>query len=178
VFKGDFKGALEAIAMVFENIFGGIGNTAKTVINTIISVINGMLAGLNNVTLPDWFPFGLGGKKIELGQIPSLSTGGEVTKEGMTYLHPSEVVVNAPLTRNLDSFLSDYGRQKTSSPASETVARTEDNRIIFEKESIVLRVMKVTPEELEKVAETIEKIIERRKQLRNMAVRTAPVPAR
>ena len=51
----------------------------KMVVNGFIDLINVMIRGANKVKLPRWIP-GIGGKGINIPEIPSLAKGGIVTK--------------------------------------------------------------------------------------------------
>lgn len=51
----------------------------KTVVNGYIDLINLMIRGANKVKLPKWIP-GIGGKGIDIPEIPSLAKGGIVRK--------------------------------------------------------------------------------------------------
>lgn len=77
VFSGDFKAAFQGIVDTVSNIFGGIINIVKMPINAIIDLINGFIAGLNKIKIPDWVP-GVGGMGINIKPIPKLYTGGLV----------------------------------------------------------------------------------------------------
>jgi hypothetical protein len=50
----------------------------KMVINGYINLINIMIRGANKVKLPKWIP-GIGGKGINIPEIPNLAAGGIVT---------------------------------------------------------------------------------------------------
>lgn len=75
----------KAIGEVFDDIWGGIKNTFKSVINFILGGINSIIRGLNKIhfKLPDWVPF-VGGKGfgINIGEIPLLAKGGDITRSG------------------------------------------------------------------------------------------------
>lgn len=79
VFTGNWEGAWEAIKSVFSSAFEALAGLVKTPLNAVISLINGVISGINKMgfTIPDWVP-GLGGKtfKIEVPQIPMLAIGG------------------------------------------------------------------------------------------------------
>lgn len=77
VFSGDFKMAFQGIVDTVSNIFGGIISIVKMPINAIIDLINGFIAGLNKIKIPDWVP-GVGGMGINIKPIPKLYTGGLV----------------------------------------------------------------------------------------------------
>ena len=56
VFQGDWEGAWDSIVNTFKTIFESIKNIAKTPINQVIDIINGLLRGINSIKLPDWVP--------------------------------------------------------------------------------------------------------------------------
>ena len=92
VFEGNWRGAWQSIKEIFEDIFGGLGQTLLNIVNVLVGVINGLLnavgTGFNKVIdaintisfeIPDWVPV-VGGKKFDLGlesitmpQIPELT---------------------------------------------------------------------------------------------------------
>ena len=51
----------------------------KTPVNAIIGLINGVISGINSISIdiPDWVPFGLGGKRLgfNIPTIPLLAQG-------------------------------------------------------------------------------------------------------
>ena len=84
--------ALEGFGKVFSNIFEGIKNIVlgiwdgivsgiKAAINFIIEGINWFIRGLNKIKIPDWVP-GVGGKGLNIKEIPLLAYGGEITQKG------------------------------------------------------------------------------------------------
>ena len=94
VFSGNWSQAWNGIIQIFKGIWGAIVDIAKSPINMVIGLINGMLSaietGLNWVVskvnklsfdVPDWVP-GIGGKEfgfnlpnVSIGKIPYLATG-------------------------------------------------------------------------------------------------------
>lgn len=81
VFTGDWKKVFEGLASIVEGIFGGIVEAVKLPINAIIGLINGAIRGFNNIKIPEWVP-GVGGKGINIPEIPMLAEGGDITKAG------------------------------------------------------------------------------------------------
>ena len=79
VFTGNWSQAWEGVKRIFGSIFDGLVELCKIPINTVISIINAAIAGVNKlgITIPEWVPV-LGGKsfKIDLPQIPMLAKGG------------------------------------------------------------------------------------------------------
>ena len=205
VFTGDWSRAWEGVKGIFKGIVDSIGAIFKGVINAIILAVNTVIRGFNLIKVPDWVPV-IGGSGINIPEIPYLSTGGEIKGEGVSYLHPNEVVVNSDLTKTLGLFLNDY-KERSSKKDSQTVVASEtpdntrrvvktspvvtvapensgtdsqpvaqqpqnDNRVIFEAGSVVIQIANATEAELEKAAEKLMKIIARKQQLQNMALRT------
>ncbi len=63
-------------------MWDGIVDGIKEAINWIIGGINTFIRGLNKVKVPDWVP-GIGGKGINIPQIPRLAKGGNIEQSGM-----------------------------------------------------------------------------------------------
>jgi phage-related protein len=74
VFTGDWKAAWQGIVDIFSGIFNGIKSICKSVINSIIKSINGVLKGINGISIPDWVP-GVGGASLKIPLIPQLAKG-------------------------------------------------------------------------------------------------------
>ena len=77
VFTGNWRKAWQGIVDIFRGIFNGLESIAKKPLNYIIKAVNSMIKGLNKIKLPDWVP-GLGGKGINIPEIPMLAKGGIV----------------------------------------------------------------------------------------------------
>ena len=75
VFTGNWGAAWENIVAIFENIVGYLGGIFKLPINLIIGIVNTAIKGFNMIKLPDWVP-GIGGKGINIPEIPLLAKGG------------------------------------------------------------------------------------------------------
>ena len=208
IFTGDWEKAWNGICEIFTGLWDGIVAIFKGIVNALIFVVNGIIAGLNLLKVPDWVP-GIGGFGINIPEIPYLSTGGEIKGEGVSYLHPNEVVVNSETTDGLRDFIRDYKNDKavpavenpekgvapveyrsdnsstlnnytntqnnTTNTSASTQQRKEvtniDNSITFSEGSIVIQVASTSDSDLEKTADKLMKIIERKKQLKKMAVR-------
>ena len=77
VFSGNWQQAWTGIVNIFGGIFDGIVAFAKAPLNLLIGLINGVIGGLNKIKLPKWVP-GIGGKGINIDQIPYLANGGHL----------------------------------------------------------------------------------------------------
>lgn len=125
VFTGDWKRAWQGVQDIFGGIFEGMVALAKAPINAIIGCVNAMIRGINNVqfNVPDWVP-AIGGKGLSfnISEIPKLNTGGYIKDEGISMLHPNEVVINDPLTRKLRAFLDGENEKPISEKQQENSA--------------------------------------------------------
>ena len=80
-------------------------------ITFIISAINGLIRGLNKVKVPDWVP-GIGGKGINIPEIPQLAKGGIVDQATLAMVgegKSAEAII--PLDRTLTKYLSEALKQ-------------------------------------------------------------------
>ncbi len=105
VFTGNWDLAWQGIVGVFSGIFGQIVEIAKTPINAIIGMINGVISGINsigNIQLPE----ALGGGSIGLSipEIPMLAKGGFTNGVSIAGEAGPESVI--PLKRNNPRSLS------------------------------------------------------------------------
>ena len=84
VFTGNWSKAWQGVKDIFGGIFGGLGALIKAPLNTVIALVNGAISGINSIhiDLPDWVPFGWGGKSIgfSIPKIPMLAQGGIATR--------------------------------------------------------------------------------------------------
>ena len=78
VFTGDWSRAWQGVVDIFGGIMDGLGAVIKAPLNTVISLVNMAIDGLNKIsfTAPDWIP-GVGGKRfgVNLPKIRYLHTG-------------------------------------------------------------------------------------------------------
>ena len=97
IFAGNWKNAWQDVVNIFKSTFGLIADVAKTPINAVINLINGLISavesGVNYVIrminglsfdVPDWVPgigskhFGFNLSTVSAPRIPTLATGGYV----------------------------------------------------------------------------------------------------
>ena len=110
VFTGNWSAAWENVKSIFANAFQALAGIAKAPLNGVISLINSVISGINNVgfKIPDWVPV-LGGKdfKINIPQIPMLATGGFTTGPSIAGEAGTEAVIsfnNAYRDENLSTW--------------------------------------------------------------------------
>lgn len=89
VFTGNWKAAWNGVKQIFSGIFDSFAGLCKAPINAVISVINGAIKGINNISvdIPDWVP-GVGGDKLgfDIPTIPTLAKGTENWKGGIVQI--------------------------------------------------------------------------------------------
>ena len=96
VFSGNWSQAWEGIKSIFSGAVGGLGEIIKAPISAVVSVVNGVISGLNKLKVPDWVP-GLGGKGINIPLIPGFAKGTLSTPD--TFIAGEkgpELITNAP----------------------------------------------------------------------------------
>lgn len=76
-----FGEIFEGIKKIVLGIWDGIVDGIKGAINFIIKGINTFIRGLNKIKIPDWVP-GVGGKGLNIKEIPLLAEGGEIVQRG------------------------------------------------------------------------------------------------
>ena len=80
VFTGSWTKIWEGIRDIFSGIFGGLAGLVKAPVNAVISLVNAVIAGINDlgIEIPEWAPPPFGGKKFGLNipPIPLLAKGG------------------------------------------------------------------------------------------------------
>lgn len=82
VFSGNFTQAFKGIVTSVSGIFKGLVSVVKAPLNAVIGLVNKFIGGLNKLQVPDWVP-GIGGKGINIPNIPMLYKGTDYFKGGM-----------------------------------------------------------------------------------------------
>lgn len=110
VFTGNWSAAWENVKSIFSNAFQALAGIAKAPLNGVISLINSVISGINNVgfKIPDWVPV-VGGKNfsVNIPQIPMLATGGFTTGPSIAGEAGTEAVIsfnNAYRDENLSTW--------------------------------------------------------------------------
>ena len=80
-FGAIFGEIFEGIKKVVLGVWDGIVDGIKKAINWVIGGINTFIRGLNKIKIPDWVPV-VGGKGINIKEIPRLAEGGEILRSG------------------------------------------------------------------------------------------------
>lgn len=136
VFTGNWKKAWEGIRSIVSGAMQGLATIVKFPINAIIDLINGFIAGINKVKIPDWVP-SVGGKGINIPKIPKLAYGGVVDKPTVAMFGEAGKEVVMPLERNtgwmdkLGGKLASYINSNTGAGVNLVVKLGEEN--IFDK---------------------------------------------
>ena len=129
VFTGNWSGAWENVKNIFTAAFDGIKNGFKIPINFIIDGLNAFIKGLNKLQIPDWVP-GVGGKGINIGQIPRLRIGMDYVPydDFPAILHKGERILTA--AENKEHERNSRGKDGTlAAPISMAIALNIENFI-------------------------------------------------
>lgn len=157
VFTGDWKKAWQGVKKIFKGVWDALVDIAKTPINLIIGLINGLtgavedalnwiIDGINELsfTTPDWFPGDLGGQtfgfdlsQIDIPEIPKLAQGAVIppNSEFLAVLGDQKRGTNieAPLdtiTQAVLQALVSYGGAGGNQKISVTIPLTLNGRTI------------------------------------------------
>lgn len=99
VFTLNFEKAFSGLVAAIGGICAGLQTVVRTPINAVISIINSFISGINKLKIPDWVP-GVGGKGINIPQIPHLYQGGVLERGQVGILEGSGAEAVVPLERN------------------------------------------------------------------------------
>ncbi|MFR5439817.1 MAG: tape measure protein, partial [Monoglobus pectinilyticus] len=90
VFTGDWERAWEGIKNIFSGIWEGLVAIVKAPINAIIGLINGVIGGINKISIeiPEWSPFAAGETLgFNIQKIPYLAKGVDDFQGGFAYIN-------------------------------------------------------------------------------------------
>lgn len=103
VFTGNWEKAWEGVSQIFDGIVSGLVAIFKVPLNLLIDLINGFIAGLNKIKIPDWVPSWMGGGKgFNIKYIPKLATGGVVNQPTTALIGESGAEAIVPLEKNTE----------------------------------------------------------------------------
>lgn len=99
VFTGNWRNAWNGVKAAMKGVVDTFVNIVKAPINTIIDLINGFIRGINRVQVPSWVP-GVGGRGINIPQIPKLARGGVIDQPMIAQVGEAGREAVMPLERN------------------------------------------------------------------------------
>lgn len=185
VFTGDWDLAWQGIVGIFKGVFETLTGIAKGVVNGIILVVNTLISTLYRILAAVVNGIGsiFGSIASALGfedmgfsipktppQIPYLADGGVAVKATPAVVgdgDESEAIL--PLNTKVFSEIAKGINNQRPVQAQQPVQN--DYSVTFSAGSIVIQLANATEAELERAAEKLMKIIERKQQLKAMAVR-------
>lgn len=185
IFTGDWELAWQGICNIFKGIWETLGGIVKGVVNGIILVINTLISSVYSVIagvingVGSIFGFLAGALGFDdagfsvpetAPQIPYLAEGGvavEATPAVIGEGEDDEAIL--PLnTKVFSEIAKGINRQV---PANNQPPVQNDYSVTFGAGSIIIQLANATDAELERAAEKLMKIIERKQKLKAMAVR-------
>lgn len=115
-FRGIFEGAKDIVGSIIDAMVEVI----KAPINALIGLINVFISGLNKIKIPSWVPL-VGGKGINIPEIPYLARGGILEKGQIGFLEGSGAEAVVPLENN-KKWIDATARQMQLSIAQQSAA--------------------------------------------------------
>ena len=180
-----FQSLWEGIQFAFNTVVDAITSVFKSIINTVLDFICGLINGLINginwaIDVINKIP-GVNITKIDLLEIPRLAEGGVVDKPTLAEIGEDGQEAVVPLENNTGwidkvaekvapklAIVQEKKGLSTNTPKQEV---HNDYSVTFAAGSIVIQLVNATEAELEKAADKLMKIIERKQQLKALAVR-------
>ena len=99
VFTGDFSGAFEGLVEAISGIWEGLKTVIKSPINGVIGILNSFIRAINKLQIPEWVP-GIGGKGLNIKEIPELEQGGVLERGQVGFLEGNGAEAVVPLHKN------------------------------------------------------------------------------
>lgn len=137
VFTGNWEKAFGGLKDIVKNIFDSIVNIIKAPINFIIGGVNGFIKALNKIKIPDWVP-GVGGKGINIPEIPKLAKGGTIAGGGLT------------IVGEAGAELIDMPQGSRVTPLTQDQKKVFDNSDVIKELEKMLAMLKTMPGDIAK----------------------------
>jgi phage-related protein len=99
VFSGDFSGAFSSLVDAISSIWSGISGVIKAPLNAVIGIVNSFIGKINRLEIPEWVP-GIGGKGLDIPEIPLLERGGVLERGQVGFLEGNGAEAVVPLHQN------------------------------------------------------------------------------
>lgn len=103
-FTGNWKRAWSGVKNIFAGIMNGLKSATRAPLNSVISLVNAAISGLNRISvkIPNWVPGGYGGKKFGLSipKIPYLAKGGIIDSPTLAMVGEAGKEAVVPLENN------------------------------------------------------------------------------
>lgn len=99
VFSGDFSGAFTTLMDTVSGIWEGLGGIIKAPLNAVIGILNSFIGKINRLEIPEWVP-GIGGKGLDIPEIPLMEKGGVLEKGQVGFLEGNGAEAVVPLHQN------------------------------------------------------------------------------
>lgn len=154
VFTGDWKRAWTGLVDIFKGIASTLVAVLKAPLNGIIGLINGAIRGMNKIKVPDWVP-GLGGKGINIPQIPKLARGGIIDQPTIAMVGEAGKEAVMPLENNTGWISNLAGQIANQMGGGQSNTSDESVKVLREIVDVLLRILNAL---LNNDSETIFKI--------------------
>ena len=99
VFSGDFTGAFSSLVDAIGDIWSGLSGIVKAPLNAVIGILNSFIGKINRLEIPEWVP-GIGGKGLDIPEIPTLERGGVLERGQVGFLEGNGAEAVVPLHQN------------------------------------------------------------------------------
>ena len=139
VFTGNWRKAWQGLADIFRGIADTLVAIIKAPLNGIIGLVNGAIKGLNKIKVPSWVP-GLGGKGINIPQIPRLAKGGIIDQPTIAMVGEAGKEAVMPLENNT-GWINNLAGQIANQMGGTSSANDESVTILREIVDVLLQIL-------------------------------------
>lgn len=162
VFTGNWSKAWEGVKNIFSGVFNSFATLCKTPLNAVISLINGAIKGINNISvdIPDWVP-GVGGDKLgfDIPTIPTLAKGTENWKGGIVQIsEKGGEIVDLPQGSRV------YPHDQSVKKAYKDGAKSSEKKVVYKIERLADTIVVREEADIDKIVQKLADKLEKKSQ--------------
>ena len=176
-----WDGIITAFSTIGDAISGAVRGGINTILGGAVGIVNGFISALNlAIDIINAIP-GVSISRIDLLAVPQLAEGGVVDRATTAVIGEAGAEAVVPLENNTGwidkvaekvapSLVTEQNHLQPNSPST-VKEEHNDYSVTFAPGSVIIQLANATEAELERAADKLMKIIERKQQLKQMAVR-------
>lgn len=156
------------VTRIGDAVSGAIKSAVNTALGFVTRVINGVISAINGaIGIINKIP-GVSISTIAPLNLPALAEGGIVDRPILAEVGEDGPEAVVPLKNNTE-WISGLAKELNN---QKNVTNAPNNSVVFESGSVVIQIQGTTDDDLEEVADRLMKMIARKQQIQNMAIRT------
>lgn len=126
VFTGNWEQAFKGLTSIVEGAFNGLEAGVKYPLNAVIGIINKFIKKINTLKIPDWVPE-VGGKGINIREIPLLAKGGNIVQSGRVIVGDAgPEILDLPVGAKVTPLTGNINQQNDSNDLADILKKIYD----------------------------------------------------